>query len=342
MSARPQRGMGLVELMVWMVISLLVIIVIGIIYVNSKQLTRVNDTVSRMQENGRFAMYLIERDLRMAAFRGCNGAAVTPANLLNSAAYPYQYANGVAGYAGSSEGTWSPALDSSISALAPAPLSGSDVITVRLVDGPGIPLVAKQASSTADLSVEAGSSIGAGDVLLVADCSNSAIFNATSFDSGAGTIGHAAGDAVAPGNTSADLGHVYSSDASVYRMTTRTYYIAPSSRRPGINSLWSNSVPAYDGQAQPEEIVEGVEGLALLFGEDLDGQRAANRYVTADAVGNWANVVSLRAQVLLGTTRDNVATKPQQYSFDGSSTTPTDRRIRTTMASVVTVRNRVP
>jgi type IV pilus assembly protein PilW len=101
-------------------------------------------------------------------------------------------------------------------------------------------------------------------------------------------------------------------------------------------------VPAYDAQPQPEEIVEGVEGLALLFGEDLDGQRAANRYVTADAVGNWSNVVSLRAQVLLGTARDSVATSPQPYSFAGVSTTPADRRIRSTMASVITVRNRVP
>jgi type IV pilus assembly protein PilW len=333
--------MGLVELMVWTVISMLVIGIIGIIYVNGKTLTRVNDTVSRMQENGRYAMYLIERDLRMAAYRGCNGASVTPNNLLNSAAYAYQYANGVAGYAGSSSG-WSPALDASISALSPAPLDGSDVVTIRLIDGPGIPLIAKQTASTDDLTVDAGSPLGAGDVLLVADCSASTIFNATAVDSGAGTISHDTSNAVVPGNTSGDLGHAYGTDASVYRLVTRTYFVAPSTRRPGINSLWSNSTPAYDGQPQPEEVVEGVEGLALLFGEDLDGQRAANRYVTADAVGNWANVVSLRAQVLLGTTRDNVASSPQPYTFDGNTTTPSDHRVRTTMASVITVRNRVP
>ena len=49
--------------------------VIGTVYVNSKQVTRVNDTISRLQESGRFAIHLLDRDMRMAGFRGCNGAA---------------------------------------------------------------------------------------------------------------------------------------------------------------------------------------------------------------------------------------------------------------------------
>ena len=64
--------MGLVELMVWVAISLLITTVIGTIYVNTKQLTRVNDTISRLQESGRFVIHLLDRDMRMAGFRGCN------------------------------------------------------------------------------------------------------------------------------------------------------------------------------------------------------------------------------------------------------------------------------
>jgi type IV pilus assembly protein PilW len=335
-------GMGLVELMVWVTISLLIVIVIGIVYVSSKQLTRVNDTFSRLQENGRFAIYLIDRDLRMAGFRGCNGGAVTPVNVLNSTAYPYQFAIGITGYHGGSGGTWSPTLDASIAGLTPAPTAGTDVVTIRYIDGPGIPLIATMANYSADLQVGAGSQLASGDVLLVADCGAAAIFNATSFDSGAGTVGHEAGTAAIPGNSSTDLGHLFSTDASVYRLVTRTYFVAPSARQPGTNSLWTNSVPAYDGQAQPEELVEGVEGLALAFGEDLDGDRAANRYVSANAVGDWSNVVSVRAQVLLATVRDNVATSPQPYSFAGVSATPTDKRMRSVLSSVITVRNRVP
>jgi len=198
------------------------------------------------------------------------------------------------------------------------------------------------ANASADLQVGPTSQLAQGDVLLVADCAAAAIFNATSFDSTTGVVWHEAGTLAVPGNSSKDLGRVFGTDASLYRLVTRTYFMAPSARKPGTNSLWANSVPAYDGQPQPEEMIEGVEGLALLFGEDLDGKRAANRYVPADAVGNWNNVVSVNAQVLLATVRDNVTTSPQPYSFAGVSTTPTDKRMRSVLSSVVTVRNRVP
>ena len=341
MIARAIRGMGLVELMVWVAISLLITTVIGTIYVNSKQVTRVNDTISRLQESGRFAIHLLDRDMRMAGFRGCNGAAVIPANLLNSTAYPYKFDTGLQGYAGSG-GVWSPSLDSSISTLSPAPLSDTDVVTIRHIDGPGVPLVAAMTSQTSDIVVAAGSNLAAGDILLVADCSAAAIVNATGYNAGSGAISHAVGGAGVPGNTTADLGHIFGTDASVYRLVTRTYYIAPSVKRSGTNTLWAYSVPAYDGQAQPEEMVEGVDKFSLLFGEDMDGDRAANRYVTADAVGTWGNVVSVKALVLLATARDNVATAPQPYTFNGATTTPTDKKMRSSLSSMITLRNRVP
>jgi type IV pilus assembly protein PilW len=340
MNSKRPRGMSLVELLVWMAVSLIITTVIGTIYVNTKQITRVNDTISRLQESGRFAIHLLDRDLRMANFRGCNSLSVTPLNVLNSTAYPYQFGVGIIGYYGSG-GVWSPSLDSSIGTLSPPPLANTDVVTIRHIDGPGVPLTAKMANSSDDITVAAGSPLATGDVLLVADCSASAIFNATGFNAGTGVITHAAGTMAVPGNTVANLGHTFKTDASVYRLVTRTYFVAPSVKRPGTNTLWSNSVPAYDAQAQPEEMVEGVDNFALLFGEDLDGDRAANRYVRANAVGTWNNVVSVKAQVLLATVRDNMATSPQPYTFNGVTTTPTDKKMRSALSSVITVRNRV-
>jgi type IV pilus assembly protein PilW len=338
--------MGLVELLVWMAVSLLIISVIGAVYGNTKQLTRVNDTVSRLQENGRFAIYLLNRDLRMAGFRGCDIAGSgSHVNVLNSTAYPYRFDIALSGSYGSG-GAWSPTLDSSISTLSPPPVANTDVVTIRHIDGPGVPLTAAMGSATADLQVTAGSPLAGGDVLLVADCGYSAIFNATTFNSATGIIAHEVGVGV-PGNSTKNLSdplnpHLFSTDASVYRLVTRTYYVAPSARKPGTNALWANSIPAYDLQAQPEEMVEGVGGLALLYGEDTDGDKAANRYVTANAVGTWNNVVSVRPQVLLATVLDRMATSPQSYTFNGVTTTPTDRRLRSVLTSVVTVRNRVP
>jgi len=344
MNMRRHRGMGLVELMVWALVSMLIIGIIGIIYVNSKQVSRVNDTISRLQENGRFAIHLIDRDMRMAGFRGCNGFDVTPVSTLASGGYPYQFNVAIAGYHGGGS-SWSPPLDASIAALTPAPSANADVVTIRQIYGQGVTLIAPMASATGDLQVAAGSPLAAGDILLVADCSNAAIFNATSFDAGSGVIGHATGGSAIPGNSTDDLQHVFSTDASVYRLVTRTYYVGPSTRKPGTNALWVNAVPAYDGQAQPEEMVEGVDGVALYFGEDTDGDRAANRYATADGVGAWDKVVSVKAQVLLASVRDGMTTSPQPYTFpdtSSSATTPGDRRLRSVLSSVITLRNRVP
>ena len=346
MNAKTSRGMGLVELMVWAALALLITTVIGTVYLNSKQVTRINDSFSRLQENGRFAVYLLDRDFRMAGFRGCNTlGGVVPVgavNVLASAAYPYQYAVSVVGYHGSG-GTWSPSLDSSISSLSPPPRVNTDVITIRTIDGSGASLTARMANSSADVTVAPGSNFAAGDVLLIADCANFAIFNATGYDAGTGVIAHEVGIG-APGNSTKDLGQAFLPDApaAVYRLVTRTYYVGASVRRPGTNSLWINSVPAYDGQAQPEEMVEGVDNLAMLFGEDLDGDGAANRYVAANAVGTWGNVVSVKPQLLVATVRDNMATSPQPYTFNGTTTTPTDKRMRTALSSVITLRNRVP
>jgi type IV pilus assembly protein PilW len=342
-TARSMRmkGMGLVELMVWVAISLLVTTVIGTIYVNSKQVTRVNDTISRLQENGRFVIHLLDRDLRMAGFRGCNSLAVTPVNLLGSTAYAYQFGTGLQGFYGSG-GSWSPNLDASIGALTPAPMADTDVITIRHIDGPGVPLIAAMTSQTSDITVAPGSNLATGDILLIADCGAATIFNATAYDAGSGAISHASGGAAIPGNSTDDLGHVFGTGASVYRLVTRTYFIAPSVKKSGTNTLWAFSVPAYDGQPQPEEMVEGVDKFALVYGEDLDGDRAANRYVNAGAVGTWGNIVSVKAQVLLATVRDNMATSSQPYTFNGTTTTPTDKKMRTVLSSVITVRNRVP
>jgi len=336
------RGTGLVELLVWVAVSLLIITVIGTIYVNSKQITRVNDTISRLQENGRFVIHLLDRDVRMAGFRGCNGVAVTPVSVLNSTAYQYKYAEGIEGFYGNG-GAWQPSLDASISGLSPSPSSNTDVVTIRHIDGPGVPLTARMPNQTDDLTVAAGSTLAAGDILLVADGTFAAIFTATGFNAGTGVISHAVGGS-APGNATANLGNAFGTDASVYRLVTRTYYVAPSVKRAGSNSLWAYSVPAYDGQAQPEEMVEGVEKFSLLFGEDLDGDHAANRYVAASGVTTWSNVVSVKPQVLLATVRDNIATSPQPYTFPttGTPTTPTDKKMRTALSSVIAVRNRVP
>ncbi|OAI21156.1 hypothetical protein A1359_19775 [Methylomonas lenta] len=68
---RRQQGMTLIEIMIALVIGAFLLGGVLQIFVNSKQTYRMQENLSRMQENGRFAMEFLEHDLRMAGFWGC-------------------------------------------------------------------------------------------------------------------------------------------------------------------------------------------------------------------------------------------------------------------------------
>lgn len=72
-------GFSLVELMISMVIGLLVILAIGTMFVSSSRNYTQDDRMARLQENGRFAMYVLAQDLSMAAFWG--GLTMAPSGV---------------------------------------------------------------------------------------------------------------------------------------------------------------------------------------------------------------------------------------------------------------------
>jgi len=344
MTRSAQRGATLVEMMIAMTLALLLSGAAAMIAVNSKSVFRSAAAVARLQDNARFAVDTLSRDLRMAGFNGCPGGSTPPSSSLNAAGFQYDYSNGLLAFHAIGT-TWSPALDASITALAPPPLAGTDVMTVRTEIGGGHALVATMGSSTSALSVSAPPATGfgalaVGDIVIAENCTKAVEFEITA-DPSAGSIAHTAGGP-APGNASGDLGVAFSTDASLYRLVTHTYYVAPSALQPGTDSLWVYSVPNYAGTPNPQEIVEGVQNIALLYGEDTDGDGVPNRYVTADAVGVWTNVMAVRVQLLMQTVQNNMATSAQPYTFNGVTTVPADRRIRTVMDSTISLRNRNP
>ena len=71
---RSQQGITLIELMIALVIGLLATGAMLKVYVDSSRLYRFNESLARIQENGRFGLEFIRRDARMAGFWGCNSA----------------------------------------------------------------------------------------------------------------------------------------------------------------------------------------------------------------------------------------------------------------------------
>lgn len=64
-----QRGMGLVELMIGMVIGLIILSALGYFFLGSRQASRTHDDISRMQESGRHALEILGSAIRQAGYR---------------------------------------------------------------------------------------------------------------------------------------------------------------------------------------------------------------------------------------------------------------------------------
>lgn len=344
---QKQRGLTLVELMIAIVIGLFLTAGLIQLFTSSKQTYRVQENLSRLQENARFAMQILAKDIRMADYAGCNNSSLGEAtDNINSAHADYDIAlhnftaaiGGVNGAAGASIALDAPDTITVVNAID----SGVVVQPVAGVYGP-LP--------SSDIAITAGHGFEQGDIVLIADCQQADILQINNADVATtnliqhvtGGFSHTVdGSAVAePGNfnptacaaggTAHCLSKVYTGDASVYLLNSNTYDIQVNPN--GVNALYRNG----------QELVEGIENMQILYGEDTNNDNTPNYYVPAGSAGlDWENVVSVRVSLLVATLEDNVATQAMDYTIFGDTVTSTDNRIRRVFTSTIALRNRLP
>jgi type IV pilus assembly protein PilW len=88
--------------------------------------------------------------------------------------------------------------------------------------------------------------------------------------------------------------------------------------------------------------IEGVENMQILYGDDTNGDGVPNYYVPAGTAGlDMTRVNSVRVSLLLRTIDDNIASQSLDYTYNGATTTATDRRIRRVFTSTIALRNRL-
>ena len=337
-----QRGLTLVELMVSLTLGLLITLAIGYLYTNSRQSYRLNDNVARMQENGRHAMEVISRDVRMAGYWGCAGRTIsTPVNTLNNATdYAYKFGTPVEGHEATGTSTWVPAPDASI----PGVVSGTDILTVRGTYGHAVTVLQHPGGNppgSADLKVSVGSGLAKDDIVLVSDCSNAAIFQITHINTSASmeNVVHNTGTGT-PGNATKALGKEYAG-GEIRRIATFTYYIRLNGYdRPTLYRL---------SRGTAEDLVENVENMQVTYGVDTNRDGAVDEYRTANDVTDWNSVRAVRVRLLLVSPDDNLTHAPQTYRWldtDGDGipdpVTASDRRLRMVFTSTVGLRNYLP
>ena len=329
-----QSGLTLIELMVALVLSMVLMTGMISVFVANKRTYQVQEGLARLQENGRFAIHLLTRDIRGAGYWGCGTQTPNIINALNNGgSYAFSYGQAVDGFDAVGN-SWSPTLDISISGASPSPNEGSDVVTLRFSEGGGARVIQHNVPS-ADLKVVANADLNVDDIVMVSDCEDAAIFQITNLQTVSGTqtnVVHNTGTSD-PGNAFQDLGKKFL-NAEIVRVRNRTYYVADGAG--GLPSLWR-----MDDGRTPQELVEGVLQMQVLYGVDTDSDTSANQYVTAAAVSDWTEVVSVRINLLMESIRDNVTDTPQSYTFNGSTVTAADKRLYKVFTSTVAIRNRL-
>jgi type IV pilus assembly protein PilW len=337
-----QAGVGLTEVMVSLLLGLLVTAAVVQIYVSGHRNRNLQESVTAQQEAARYAAGIIQADAQLAGFRGCLRDVGNVQNTLNNAAdFRYDFARPVQGFDATGAGSWTPALPAFLAAA--NPVSGTDVLTVRAAEDPGIFLTAAMPSSISPMSTVGDLPEGileVGDLALVSDCGGSAIFQVSSLDLEAGVIDHQTGGA-SPGNATSDLGRRFTAGAQIFRLQTTSYFIAPSSDdtdETNRRSLWRQV-----GDQDPQELAQGIENLQVLYGEDTDGDQSPDEFRTAANVADWRNVVSLRVALLASGSRDAVVEEDtREFDLLGASAGPfDDGRLRRVVTFSVALRNRL-
>jgi type IV pilus assembly protein PilW len=334
---RGQRGVTLVELMISLVIGMLVLSGVTYVFFASRTTYGYNETMSRIQENGRIALDALNFDIRMAGFFGCGKADLIPINVIANAP-PIDKIDGGVAVTGYSYGDAAVAF---VDAGALKGVAGSDVLVIRRVSPTALNLVGNLATANANIQVGSNpDNFVAGDVLMVTDCTVGDLFRATNVSAGGGkvTLAHAESS-----NSTNRLSKTYGPDAQLMRFQEIAFFLRQTSRttRDGtpITSLFRR-VNGVD-----EEIVDGVADMRVFYALDS----AVDSFVAKGAVGDWARVVAVRVHLLMSTQEQTLTEahsprfiKPGAAAPDELQDLPANKIMRQEFFQTIALRNRLP
>lgn len=379
---RPMQGVTLIEMMISLTIGMIIIAGIGYVYWGTKQSFRSQEALSRMQEGARMAFEIMGRDIRMAGFTGCprNTAASGDINILvaGNAWDKNLIGQPLIGYEKTS-GAWS-AFPAGVTGVV-GNVVGGDALTVLHSDNRKEYIVSTHDTVNTRFTLPSNHDIEQGEILVAAkpDCSRIAVFQNTktctinsSGSCGHAIIEHTATSPCSTGNSRKGLGSPvatcpdgtpdsFDAGSRLYRMSAVTYYIrmtnptAPDVSQPALY----RQVLGSDGTVpdnNPEELIEGVQDMQLLYGEDTSPDANIDKidvYRTADNVVDWTRVLGIRISLLMvsSSNEQGITTKPQTYAMDingdgdvadsGETVTSTDKLLHKVFTTTIAIKNRL-
>ncbi len=305
-----QQGFSLVELMVSLVLGGLIIAAVGTVYLGSRQSFRTQDAMARMQEGARFAFEALSVDLRQVGF----GCASVNADPVDATWYNNLFKRPLLGHESGA------GLPVSVTGA----IANTDALMVLRADK------SRESQFATATTTVASHGVGSGGLVVVSEVySDATVYTATAASGSSVTLNAGSALPCRPGAPVAAA-----TNFMLLPLTGHIYYLRNNAA--GEPSLYRETLLA-NGTTQAQELVEGVEDMQILYGEDTtqltlaecpDDGCSADVYVAANAVTNWNRVVSVRLTLDMRSPETNVGTGG-------------DGRLHKSFTTTIAVRNRL-
>jgi type IV pilus assembly protein PilW len=356
LNKKYQTGVSLIEIMIAVTIALFLSLGIITMFNNNKRIYSEQDEMGRLQENARFALELLIKDIRMAGYSGCHDEISNVVNHLNGVDDEdsdettdppdndnlLYFGNAVEGYESSATAqVWEPS--DSTDEIGNT-VANTDAISVRYLKPTGIKLISPYMTvASATVHATTNNGLESEEVVAITDCSATDIIQITNNNPNtSGSIVHNTGTTgTGPGNAFKELSQTYGPGSEITKFVARRYFIGNGSKGPSL--FMKNNFDAA------VELIEGVENMQIMFGEDTDATAdgIANTYRDADEVSNWDKVVAVRLSLLMRTVDeyggrpvDNKAYKLLDTDVYTTVSPPNDHRRRRIFNADISIRNR--
>ncbi len=272
-ASQRSHGLGLIELLVALAISVFLIGGAAAAYVKAREATAAVDSSARLQETARYAMAILEADVRMAGYWGL-ASRTAPLAVNASLAFPAKcgglpWITGTERYIDGTDNAWLTA--SACAANAGGQRAGTDVLVLRRASAARITPQRPTVSAPDQTRVLIVSSRLGGEIFVPQDI----------------------GNAIPPGYATADVaGQPPAADTREFMVNA--YYVSSSSSvATGYPALRRKALTAGP-DIRDEELVAGVEDLQFQLGVDTTGDTSADLFVDPGAVPDGATPVSVR------------------------------------------------
>lgn len=366
-----QTGMTLIELLIAMVIASFLMAGVFNVYLSIYSSDTTNEHLSLLQQNGRYAIDSMTKDIRMAGYTGCTSESTLLLNLVGSGdvgAFSKNLSkaavesnseidNSVLGWeaSGTAFGETIPKYTSGSNNVAITTLKngiGAASLTLDVTDKSDALQVwgAKGATVKIDsvsgnvLTLSDSGVVSKDDFIAVSNCKQKAIIAKVCSVSGSDiTL-----DSTCNSNFGAGLNL---DEGDVIRVFSSLYYVSRVNGRDSP-SLFRATLDGNGDLQNTNEIAEGVESMQIMYGLNTDEDDVAVQdkkydadvYAPAELMSprDWKNVVSVQISLLMVSIDDGVSTHSIPYVFNGAAQqTPSDKRLRRVFTKTIALRNRV-